>query len=145
MKMLDVNVVLYAYHDAMPDHERARTWFEELLSTSEVVLFPLVTILGFIRISTDSRVLREPFSLDEAFEIVESWLERKNSRIADPMPTHFAHFRKLAMDGQSRADASTDAHIAALARDYGAELCTADRGFSRFTGVKIFNPLLSHE
>jgi predicted nucleic acid-binding protein len=35
----------------------------------------------------------------------------------------------------------TDAHLAALAIEHGAVLCTNDRDFTRFPGLKSFNPL----
>jgi uncharacterized protein len=35
----------------------------------------------------------------------------------------------------------SDAALAALAIEHGATLCTSDRDFSRFQGVKLHNPL----
>jgi predicted nucleic acid-binding protein len=37
---------------------------------------------------------------------------------------------------------TTDAHLAALAIEHGAELYSADADFSRFPGVSWSNPLL---
>lgn len=34
-----------------------------------------------------------------------------------------------------------DAHLAALAIEHGAEICSADADFSRFAGVRWTNPL----
>jgi len=34
-----------------------------------------------------------------------------------------------------------DAHLAALAIEHGAILATSDRDFTRFPGLKFFNPL----
>jgi predicted nucleic acid-binding protein len=36
----------------------------------------------------------------------------------------------------------TDAHLAALAVEYGATLCTNDVGFRGFAGVRVAFPLL---
>ena len=36
---------------------------------------------------------------------------------------------------------TTDAHLAALAIEHGAELCSTDRDFSRFTGLRWADPL----
>jgi len=36
---------------------------------------------------------------------------------------------------------STDAHLAALAIEYQAELVSNDRDFGRFPGLRWFNPL----
>jgi len=36
---------------------------------------------------------------------------------------------------------TSDAHLAALAIEHGATLCTCDRDFTRFPGLRILNPL----
>jgi uncharacterized protein len=36
---------------------------------------------------------------------------------------------------------TTDAHLAALAIEHGAELCSTDADFSRFAGLRWANPL----
>ena len=40
-----------------------------------------------------------------------------------------------------RGNDINDAFLAALSMEYGATLVTADRGFSRFSGVRVVNPL----
>lgn len=142
MKLLDVNVALYAYVPEATEHDRGRSWFEALLSGREPVLFPLATLLGFTRISTDIRVFREPFSVALALDIVESWLALPHVRIAEPGTDHWLILRRLAETGQTRGASLTDAHIAALAIEHGADLCTTDRGFARFAELRTINPLL---
>jgi predicted nucleic acid-binding protein len=34
-----------------------------------------------------------------------------------------------------------DAHLAALALEHGAALATSDRGFRRFSGLRVMDPL----
>lgn len=41
----------------------------------------------------------------------------------------------------SAADATGHHHVAALAAEYGAELCSTDRDFSRFPGIRWTDPL----
>jgi hypothetical protein len=36
-----------------------------------------------------------------------------------------------------------DAHVAALAVEHGATLITSDRGFARFAGLRVEDPLAS--
>jgi len=36
---------------------------------------------------------------------------------------------------------TSDAHLAALSIEHGAELCSTDVDFSRFSGVRWFDPL----
>jgi hypothetical protein len=49
----------------------------------------------------------------------------------------------LLPKGQARGSLVTDAHLAALAIEHGAVLCTNDRGFTRLPGLKWNNPLAS--
>jgi len=39
---------------------------------------------------------------------------------------------------------TTDAHLAALAIEYQAELASTDADFARFPGLRWFNPLAVH-
>lgn len=141
MKLLDINILLYAYVPEYPEHERAKAWLENALSARERVLLPLVTILGFIRIGTDARVFSKPFDPSVALSIVESWISRPNVRIVEPSVDHWTLLRDVTLAGQARGATITDAHLATLAMEYGAVLYTTDRGFTRFPGLRTKNPL----
>ena len=55
---------------------------------------------------------------------------------------HLALFRQnLAVPG-SNANLVPDAHIAALAMEYDAEVHSSDSDFTRFPGLRWRNPLL---
>jgi predicted nucleic acid-binding protein len=47
----------------------------------------------------------------------------------------------LLQQGQASGPLSMDAHLAALAIEHGAILCTTDRDFSRFSRLRTYNPL----
>jgi hypothetical protein len=49
----------------------------------------------------------------------------------------------LLPKGQARGSLVTDAHLAALAIEHGATLCTNDRYFTRFPGLQLDNPMVS--
>ncbi|MGH9164539.1 MAG: PIN domain-containing protein [Acidimicrobiales bacterium] len=46
-----------------------------------------------------------------------------------------------ALDTASSRHLTTDAHLAALAIEHGAELCSCDVDFSRFAGLRWSDPL----
>lgn len=48
----------------------------------------------------------------------------------------------LVYRGHVNGPLVTDAILAALAMEHGAELCTNDRDFSRFPKLRLVNPLL---
>ena len=120
---------------------KARLWLEETLAKPEPVLFPWHVIHAFVRISTNPRAWRIPLSIEEARAIVDEWLSLPNVITSSPGERHWEILRGLLADAQCRGPLVTDAILAALAIEHGAELCTNDRDFSRFTNLRIVNPL----
>lgn len=45
------------------------------------------------------------------------------------------------LEGETRHDVANDAHLAALAVEHGLTVCSSDRDFSRFPGIRWENPL----
>ena len=141
MILLDVNLLLYAYDAAAPEHPRARAWLQRTISTSEIVGLSWHTILSFLRISTMPRVISDPYQLDEAIAIVEEWLGFSNTKILGPTENHWRILSQLLPKTRVRGSLIMDAHLAALAIEHGATLCTNDRDFARFPGLKLEFPL----
>jgi len=141
MILVDANLLLYAYDPSSPQHVAARDWFEGIMSRSEPVGLAWVTLLAFVRIGTAARALEHPLSLAEAEAIVSKWLARPTVTLLNPSERHWQILRDLMTRGQARGPLATDAHLAALAIEHGAELATTDRDFARFPGLKFFNPL----
>lgn len=141
MILIDANLLLYAYDRSSVQHEQAKGWLQHALSQSEPVRLPWVSILAFLRISTNPRALRYPLSTKEVLAVVSDWLSLPNVNSIEPTDRHFQILSTLLSAGQASASLVTDAHIAALAIEHGALLCTSDRDFARFPGVKTFNPL----
>jgi toxin-antitoxin system PIN domain toxin len=141
--LIDANLLLYAYDRLSPFHERALNWVEETLGSEDEVGVALVSLLAFLRIGTDARVFERPLAVDEAAGVVSGWLARPNVGIVQPTRRHVDVIRELARSGRVRGAMLMDAHLAALAIEHGATLCTSDRGFTRFRGLKIEDPLAS--
>ncbi len=141
MILVDANLLLYAYNPSSPHHSAARDWFEATMSGSEPVGFAWVTLLAFVRIGTSARALEHPLPTAEAGDIVSEWLASSITTLLNPGERHWQILRDLMTRGQVRGPLVTDAHLAALAIEHGAELATTDRDFARFPGLKFFNPL----
>jgi hypothetical protein len=56
-------------------------------------------------------------------------------------PKHFSILRELLMAVGTGGNLTSDAHLAALAIEHGAELCSSDYDFGRFPRLKWSNPL----
>jgi toxin-antitoxin system PIN domain toxin len=139
--LVDSNLLLYAFDAGAKDHDRASLWLESVLASSEQVGFAWVTLLAFIRIGTNPRVLGRAFSVEEATGIVSSILGQRSAILLHPGERHWTLLHQLLVDAQARGDLVTDAHLAALAIEHGAVVCTTDRDFARFPGLRWQNPL----
>jgi hypothetical protein len=141
VRLLDASTLLHAYDPDFRDHERSRSWLERAFSESGRIGLAWIALLAFLRIGTNPRAFRRPFSIAEASDIVSEWLDRTNTTVLEPGERHWAILSGLLAAAQARADLVTDAHIAALALEHGAVLCTDDRDFARFPGLRLENPL----
>ncbi len=59
----------------------------------------------------------------------------------DPGERYWDVLRELLHGAQITGPLVTDAALAALAIEHGATLCTTDRDFARFPGLRTLNPL----
>jgi len=137
----DVNLLLYAVDARSPQHDRARSWLEESLSGTATVAFGWSVILAFIRLVTNPRVFNGPLDASTAIAIVRGWLEQPNAIIADPTDRHLALLGDLLEAAGTAGNLTSDAHLAALAIEHGADLHSADNDFARFAGLSWANPL----
>lgn len=143
MILLDANLLLYAYNLADERHEVARRWLEQALAGPEEVLLAWLTILAFLRIGTNPRAFEEPLSIPEAVGHASEWLGQPIVSVIEPGERHWSILSELLPSAQAKANLVMDAHLAALAIENGATLCTADRDFTRFRGLKLRYPLES--
>jgi toxin-antitoxin system PIN domain toxin len=141
VKVADVNLLIYTYDQASPQHARARHWLEERLSGSETFAFAWIVLLAFVRLVTSPRVFAQPLTPSEALDVLDAWLAQPCATVIHPGDRHAALLRELLEPFGTAGNLTTDAHLAALAIEHGAELCSADADFSRFPGLVWSNPL----
>lgn len=141
MKLLDVNLLLHALDETSPRHELARPWLEQTLSDRETVGLSWTVLLAFVRLSTRNSVFAAPLTSDEALDIVDDWLALPSVVVVQPGRRHAAVLRELLSAVGTAGNLVPDAHLAALAVEHGAELCSSDADFSRFPGVRWVDPL----
>ena len=140
MILVDANVLLYAYQPRSEFHQRCRAWVEEAFSGEEPVCLAWVTVLAFIRISTNPRIFEQPLLAAEATAAVSSWLERPTVSVLEAGERCWEIFRRLLVEAQVSGPLVMDAFLAALALENGATLVTTDRDFTRFPNLKLRNP-----
>lgn len=137
----DVNLLLYVTIDAFPQHAAAKAWWETAVNSTELIGLADPAIFGFLRISTNPRVIRPPLPIMDATGLVDEWLAEPNVRWAEPGPRHlelaFALLRPIGTAG----NLTTDAQLAAIAIENDATLCSSDADFARFDGIRWIDPL----
>lgn len=145
MIVVDVNLLIYAVNEDAPDHRKAKTWLEATLSGAETVGFPWIVLLAFLRLTTRSGLFQRPLAVDEAFDLLDIWLRRPSVTVPEPGARHLQTMRDLVLPLGTGGNLTSDAHLAALAIEHGAELCSADSDFGRFGRLRWRNPLVDRK
>ncbi len=141
MKVVDLNILIYAVNSDAPAHERVRTWWEAAVSGEETLGLPWVVILGFLRLTTNPRVFPRPLSPEAASARIDSWLGQPNIRAVSEKDSHWDTLKTLLGTSGMAGNLTTDAHLAALALTHDAALASCDNDFTRFKGLRVENPL----
>lgn len=141
MIIVDVNLLVYATVEEYAEHEAARTWLESRMGGLHGVGLPWATLTGYARIVSNARIMERPMSVRRAWEQVEEWLALDVTFTPEPTLRHGEILATLLPAVGNRANLLPDAHLAALAIEYGLTLCSTDADFARFPGLTWRNPL----
>ena len=137
----DINLLVYAYDNGTAQHDDARRRWEELLNGEEEVGLPWIVSTGFVRLMSNPRAVSIALSPKEAADYVIAWFQRSHVMPINPDADHLGHFSRYLAVAGSGTNLVSDAHIAALAIEYSAEVHSNDSDFDRFPGVRWRNPL----
>ena len=140
MKLVDVNVLVYARDESSPHHRAAKHWLDQALSGGTPVGFSWLVLVGFVRLVTHPRVMTEPLSAEEAMDTVDHWLGARSAHVLHPGSAHPELMREALRAGGSAGNLVNDAHLAALAMEHRATVVSFDGDFDRFPGVRREQP-----
>ena len=141
MKLVDLNILLYAVNRDATRHRVARRWLENTLSGEQPVALPWIVLLGFLRVATHRRILPRPLTSEQALSVVDGWLALPNVRALQAGAQHWIILKELLAETGAAGNLTSDAHLAALAIENGCELCSTDADFGRFRHLRWNNPL----
>jgi toxin-antitoxin system PIN domain toxin len=136
----DVNVLVHAHNADSPTHAAARRWWDGCLAGSEGVGLAWATILGFVRITTNRRIVARPLAVADVMERIQVWLALPHFHIAQPSDRHFPRLRTQLERLGTAANLTTDAHLAVLAMERGYVLYSTETDFARFEGLRWIDP-----
>ncbi|MEW6280641.1 MAG: type II toxin-antitoxin system VapC family toxin [Candidatus Eremiobacterota bacterium] len=141
MILVDLNLLVYAVNRDAPDHKAALAWWEDCLSGDEPVALAWSVVLGFLRVST-LPALPRPLCCEDALKVVDDWLKQPVVVLLHPSDRHWDVLRELLIGTGTAGNLTSDAHLAALAMEYGAVLYSSDNDFRRFEPeLRFRNPL----
>jgi uncharacterized protein len=86
-------------------------------------------------------MVSQPIDLDVAISVMNDYLAAPYVSSLEPTPDHWQIFRQFLPQSRARGSLIMNAHLATLAIEHGATLCTNDRDFARFPGLKVEFPL----
>ena len=141
MIVVDTNLLVYAVNRDAAQHTAARNWWETTLSGTTQVALPWLVLLAFIGLTTNPRILRAPATADQALRYVDQWLQQPYVVPVNPGERHWTILNRLLAGSGTAGNLATDAHLAAIAIEYGYVLYSADNDFKRFDRLQHVNPL----
>lgn len=137
MKTPDVNVLVYAVNLDAPQRSVAARWIEDAFSDPAGIAFTWHALAGFLRLSTQPRIIRSALPPETALGVVDEWLSHPRTRVIGPTDRHASMLGRLLIGAGRGGNLVSDAHLAAIAIEHGATLGTFDRDFERFAGLRM--------
>jgi toxin-antitoxin system PIN domain toxin len=141
LKLLDVNILVYAHREDAPRHEEFRGWLLALMVGEESFGVPALALSGFLRVVTHPRIFDPPSPLERALAFAEEVRGAPRCIEVPPAENHWEVFTRLCREANAKGNLVPDAWFAALAVGTGSEWISTDRDFARFPGLRWRHPL----
>jgi toxin-antitoxin system PIN domain toxin len=142
--LLDANILIYAYVRSTAQHLDVKNWLEAEINKGTELALCWPTVISFLRLVTSTRTFVDTYTIREACDILDGLISQSNVHMLEASNTTWRTLHELVVKTQATQNLVNDAYIAALAIEHGAALCTNDRDFTRFPGLKIVNPIAKH-
>jgi toxin-antitoxin system PIN domain toxin len=140
---VDTNLLVYAHREDSEWHGRALAVLLDLANGNQRWAIPWPCVHEFFAIVTHPRIYRKPSTPAQAIATINAWSASPALEFLHESPTYWGTLTRLIDAGKIRGPMIHDARIAAICMDNGAtQLLSADRDFSRFSGLVVYNPLV---
>lgn len=139
--LIDVNVWLAITWELHQQHRPAQRWYRSLPGNGDEaeLLFCRFTMLGFLRMLTNSAVMGESRqTLGRAFEIYDAWTRDERVGMAGEPREVEILLREAAEPymTQPATKMMTDCYLAGFAEAVGAKLVTFDKGLAHIARIR---------
>ena len=136
MILPDVNVLIYAFREEVPQHAVCRSWLHQVVLGNARFGLSRMALSGLIRITTDHRIFNTPSTLEDAFGFCDDLLRQPHCQFVEPGERHWDIFNRLSLQTGTRGRRVSDTWYAALAIEWDCEWITFDRDYARFPDLK---------
>lgn len=138
MIAVDTNLLVYAHRREMPFHKRVREILNEALKNPEPLSVPWPCVHEFLAIVTHSRIFRDPTPINLALDAIWALHESISGGFLGEGEGYLESLDALTRPARLQGPLIHDARIVAVCRYHAVrELWSADRDFSRFSGIRI--------
>lgn len=141
MKLVDANLLIYAFDTTSTRHQVAKAWIEERLNSGDLVGLTWPTVMAFLRIVTNRRLFASPAPIADAVGRIGELLAHPCVVLLEPTPRHWSVLAPLLIETKAAGPLAMDAELAVLAIEHGATIYSTDRDFRLFRGVEVRDPL----
>jgi toxin-antitoxin system PIN domain toxin len=143
MFVVDTNVLVYAADKDARLHYRCRELVDRWRVQSSAWYVTWGILYEFLRVCTDSRVLRSPWSAPEAWSFVDALLASPGLAVLTPTKRHAEVAADLIEQiPDLSGNLMLDAHTAVLMREHGIRrIFTRDTNFHRFRFLHTVDPM----
>jgi toxin-antitoxin system PIN domain toxin len=140
MILPDVNVLIYAFREGVPQHAPCRAWLNGIVAGDAHFGLSPLALAALVRITTNPRLYPSPSSAASAFAFCDALLGQPHCQVVEPGERHFEIFKRLCLETGTRGGDVSDAWYAALAIEWDCDWITLDRDYARFPGLRSRAP-----
>jgi toxin-antitoxin system PIN domain toxin len=141
---IDTNLLVYAHREDSDWHLTAEETLRSLAEGVNAWAIPWPCVHEFLAIVTHPRIFRTPTPMAAALDQVDAWLQSPSLVILTENEQYWEALQSLIAHARVDGPRVHDARVAALCASHAVrELWTADRDFSRFSALRVRNPLVA--
>jgi uncharacterized protein len=142
---VDTNILVYAHRPDSDFHAVAVELIRGLAEGGALWAIPWPCVHEFLGMVTHPRIYKVPTPTEKAIDQIAFWQESPSLRLLSEQTGYWATLSGVLKSGKIAGPRIHDARIAAICKAHGVrELWTADRDFSRISGIRTRNPLLAN-
>jgi uncharacterized protein len=141
MLLFDVNVLVYAHREDVPDHQAFMEYVERQINGDAAYGLSDLVLSGFLRVVTHAHIFAQPTPVRKAVEFIGAIRERANCVLVSPGPRHWEIFASFCARLHLKGNLIPDAYFAAMAIESGCTWITTDRDYARFPSLSWKHPL----